>query len=94
MRAGIYFPLFMVLFDSMDRFAVYFLSDHLQQSTMFVPRKPLSEAARRAGWRGFVCDLSKVAPGAFVRIDGVGLDVGRTVRRPSSRVRKDQELSS
>ena len=57
MEAGIYFPLFIVLVSN-KRHSVYYLSADLQQPSMFVPRTPLSAGARRAGWQGYVYDLS------------------------------------
>jgi hypothetical protein len=68
MDAGIYFPLFLVLFASVGHYAVYYLAADLQDSSMFLPRAPLSASARRAGWRGFVYNLKGVAPGAFVKL--------------------------
>lgn len=67
MDAGIYFPLFVVLFGA-GRPSIFYLSADLQPPGMFVPRAPLSSAARRAGWQGFVYDLSKVSNGAIVRV--------------------------
>jgi hypothetical protein len=57
MEAGIYFPLFVVLV-AQNKSAVFFLAADLQDPTMFRPRRPLSPAAVRAGWRGFTYDLS------------------------------------
>ena len=67
MEAGIYFPLFLVLVCG-SKFAIYYLSADLQRSNMFVPRKPLSKTAQRAGWQGFYYDLTVVPDGAMVRI--------------------------
>lgn len=54
MRAGIYFPLFLVLVDgNASSEKIYYLAADLQDPEMFEPRKPLSATARRAGWRGF-----------------------------------------
>ncbi|MBN9457483.1 MAG: hypothetical protein J0I54_12715 [Bosea sp.] len=64
MDAGIYFPLFLVLADKgMVSHAIYYLAADLQRPDMFLPRKPLSENARRAGWQGFIYDLSAVGTG-------------------------------
>lgn len=64
MDAGIYFPLFLVLVDkAMASHGIYYLAADLQRPDMFVPRKPLSENARRAGWQGFIYDLSTVRAG-------------------------------
>jgi len=60
MQAGIYFPLFLVLVDSSQRQkAIYYLPADLQSPEMFEPRNPLSSTAKRAGWRGFMINLSK-----------------------------------
>ena len=59
MNAGIYFSLFIVLEDNYGDHAIYFLPTELQTKEMFVPRSPLSSTARRAGWQGFLIDLSK-----------------------------------
>lgn len=66
MQAGIFFPLFIVLISPRGRQAIYYLSADLQPKCMFRPRAPLSNRARRAGWQGFVYDLTQVAPGALV----------------------------
>jgi hypothetical protein len=47
--------------------AIYYLAPDLQVPEMFKPRKPLSERARRAGWTGFLYDLTPVRT-AFVRL--------------------------
>jgi hypothetical protein len=57
MKAGIFFPLFIVMVSG-TRSAVFYLSADLQSTDMFRPRTPLSATAVRAGWRGFVYDLS------------------------------------
>jgi hypothetical protein len=59
MAAGIYLPLFIVLMKGRES-SIFYLSTDAQTPDMFVPRKPLSETARRAGWQGFVYDLRKV----------------------------------
>ena len=67
MRAGIYFSLFLVLVHD-RKSAIYYLSADIQQPVMFVPRKPLSSNARRAGWQGFYYDLSTLPEGALLRL--------------------------
>lgn len=58
MQAGIYFPLFLVQVDSIQRQrAIYYLPADLQTQEMFEPRNPLSATAQRAGWRGFLINL-------------------------------------
>jgi len=61
MQAGIYFPLFLVLTNHRkSAYAIYYLSADLRRPEMFKSRKPLSPTARRAGWTGFVYDLTSV----------------------------------
>ena len=59
MNAGIYFPLYFVLVNK-KKYSVYYLSDKLQSKKIFIPRKPLSSTAKRAGWQGFMYDISKI----------------------------------
>ena len=66
MTAGIYFPVFLVLVAGRE-FSIYYLSADLQAPTMFIPRKPLSKDARRAGWQGFYYDLTKLPTASIVR---------------------------
>ncbi len=68
MDAGIYFPLFLVLVNSPRKFGIYYLSADLQKPEMFIPRKPLSKTARRAGWQGFYYDLDAVGGNGIVRL--------------------------
>jgi type II restriction enzyme len=59
MASGVYFPLFLVLVsDTAD--AIYYLSADLQTPEMFKERAPLSANGRRAGWQGFLYDLTSV----------------------------------
>ena len=69
MEAGIYTSLYLALKSKagVGR-AIYFLPAELQTPKMFVPRKPLSENAKRAGWQGFLIDTRQVSD-RFVRID-------------------------
>ncbi len=61
MKAGIYFPMFIVLMkDGSQDHSVFYLSADLQPPEMFLPRRPLSKSAKRAGWQGFVYDMSVV----------------------------------
>lgn len=54
MDASIYFPLYIVAISpDGKREAIYYLSADLQEPGIFEARKPLSLAARRAGWQGF-----------------------------------------
>jgi len=68
MDAGIYFPLFIVLVTGdFKKSAIYFLSADLQTPEMFIPRKPLSASAKRAGWQGFLISCVNVRD-RFVRL--------------------------
>ena len=59
MGAGLYFSLFVVVENEEGAMGIYFLPRDLQSEEMFVPRKPLSETAKRAGWQGFMIDLAR-----------------------------------
>jgi len=67
MNAGIYFPLFIVLVCG-DEYSIFYLSADLQVPDMFVARKPLSPDAKRAGWQGFIYDMTKIPKGAVVKL--------------------------
>lgn len=60
--AGIYFPLYLVLVSKEDptENSIWYLSPDLQPTEMYVMRKPLSSTAKRAGWQGFLYDLTDV----------------------------------
>jgi hypothetical protein len=58
MDSGIYFPLFLVLVDESRKYSIFYLPADVQQPEMFRARAPLSLTAKRAGWQGFVYDLS------------------------------------
>jgi type II restriction enzyme len=66
--SSIYIPLFIVLYKSRTEFGIYYLSADLQVPELFSPRKPLSETAKRAGWQGFMYDLSKLKGNSIVRL--------------------------
>jgi hypothetical protein len=70
MEAGVYFSLFIVLENEMGVMCIYFLPRDLQTQEMFVPRKPLSENAKRVGWQGFSIDLSKALAAPVRYADG------------------------
>jgi hypothetical protein len=61
-----YFPLFLVLVSG-RRHSIFYLSADLQTSQMFRSRAPPSDRARRAGWQGFIYDLTSVRK-KFVRL--------------------------
>jgi type II restriction enzyme len=67
MESGIYFPLFVVLVDANRKYSIFYLPADVQQPSMFHPRAPLSLTAKRAGWQGFIYDLSN-AEGRVVRL--------------------------
>lgn len=86
MKAGIYFPLFIVLKNAKNS-AVYYLPTEFQMPGIFKKRKPLSETAKRAGWQGFVYDLAGSAKRAIIRLDNPN---GRG-RARSKRARRDEQ---
>lgn len=59
MASGVYFPLFLVLVSD-GATAIYYLSADLQTPEMFKERAPLSVTAKRAGWQGFLYDMTSV----------------------------------
>lgn len=61
MDAGIYISLYLVAVNADDprKVAVYFLPSELQTPAMFVERKALSATAKRAGWQGYLLDLTQ-----------------------------------
>lgn len=68
MDAAIYFSLYLVLAtEDRKQHSIFFLSRDLQDETMFVARKKLSENAKRKGWQGFRIDLETAAD-RFVRL--------------------------
>lgn len=63
--AGIYHGLFIVGFSSSERLLrIDYVPAHILQTTpeIFEPRNPLGSDAKRAGWRGFYYNLSKLPP--------------------------------
>ena len=69
MKAGIYFPLFLVLVRKDRRqYAIYYLSADLQPPKIFAPRKPLSATAERAGWQGFNYRFDDRDKSSFVKL--------------------------
>lgn len=65
MDAGNYFSLYIVFVnkDNPKDFSIFFLPAELQEPEMFVPRKPLSETARRAGWQASCTNSPKKQKG-------------------------------
>jgi hypothetical protein len=56
---GIYFSLYLILINQ-NNYSIFYLSKDKQSEEIFIPRKPLSSKARRAGWQGFMYDISKI----------------------------------
>lgn len=67
MKAGIYFPLFIVLRNG-TKSAVYYLPTEFQLPKMFKKRNPLSSSAKRAGWQGFTYNLGILSEHAVIRL--------------------------
>lgn len=59
MIAGIYFPIYIVLVNK-KKYSIFYLSADLQTKEIFIPRKPLSSSAKRAGWQGFIYNISSI----------------------------------
>ena len=61
--AGIFQPLFIAGFSSSGRLeSIHYIPAHVLQSApqVFQPRAPLSPTARRAGWTGFIYDITQI----------------------------------
>lgn len=70
MRAGIYFPIFLVLRTPERRSAIYYIPVEFQDHTMFKAKRKLSPSAKRAGWQGFVIDIRAARrAGMIARLD-------------------------
>jgi type II restriction enzyme len=68
MASAIYFPLFLVLVGpGRANYSIFYLGADLQVPSMFQPRSPLSQNARRAGWQGFIYNFRPIRD-RFVRI--------------------------
>ena len=67
MDSAIYFPLFLVLKAPAGQ-AIYYLPTDFQTPNLFVPRKPLSASAKRAGWQGFMYDLTAIQNNALIKL--------------------------
>ncbi|OGO59378.1 MAG: hypothetical protein A2V85_08575 [Chloroflexi bacterium RBG_16_72_14] len=69
--AGIFQPLFLVGFSSgAELLSIDYVPAHILQATpsVFEPRKPLGKTARRAGWQGFLYNISLLPPIGIVRL--------------------------
>ena len=70
MKKGFFFPLFVVLVKDFEadttkhsEKSIWYLSKNTQKlhkKEIFLPRKPLSKTARRAGWQGFYYNLEQI----------------------------------
>jgi hypothetical protein len=67
-KAGIYHPLYIVKVLKDKPIAIDYISADFLKPEMFVPRKPLSSQARRAGWQGFYYDLRKLDEHVVVEV--------------------------
>lgn len=67
MDSAIYFPLYLVLRAPTAQ-AIFYLPTDFQSPKLFVPRKPLSASAKRAGWQGFMYDLTAIPNGALIQL--------------------------
>ncbi len=66
MNEKIYFPLYLILVNQ-NKYSIFYLSVENQSEKIFVPRKPLSAKARRAGWQGFFYDIKNIKK-KFIRL--------------------------
>ena len=66
MTAGVFHALWFVRIDGkLKPQEVWMISSEAQDAEMFVPRKPLSSTARRAGWQGYLIDTGRFADRAI-----------------------------
>ena len=68
MESHIFLPLYIVLVADGKPQKVFYVPADLQTPAMFKSRNPLRETAKRAGWQGFVYDLSVLPPGVPVTL--------------------------
>ena len=62
MNAGIYHALWLVRLDAKQKpREIWMISSEAQTPDLFVPRKPLSDTARRGGWQGYLIDIKNHA---------------------------------
>lgn len=69
--AGIFQPLFVVGFDASRRLVrIDYVPSHILQATpdVFEPRAPLGASARRAGWQGFVYNITRIPAIGIARV--------------------------
>jgi hypothetical protein len=70
MDNDIFFSLFLVLIDDNQKSAIYYLPKKDQVKSMFLPRKPLSDSAKRSGWQGYLINFESVKH-LMIRLEGV-----------------------
>lgn len=62
MSAGIYHALWLVRIDRKQKpREIWMISSEAQTLDLFIPRKPLSSSAKRAGWQGYIIDTKTYA---------------------------------
>lgn len=67
---GIFHALYIVSFSGRTLIRIDYIPAHILEAhpSVFKPRKALSETAKRAGWQGFMYDLSEVPAVGSVRV--------------------------
>lgn len=70
MEKNIYFSLYFVLVDNEKNSAIYYLPKEQQSREIFIPRKPLSESAKRSGWQGYFINLEQVKK-SIIRLEEI-----------------------
>ena len=68
--AGIFHPVYLVTYAGPSLVRIDYIPAHMLGAypAVFKPRAKLSESARRAGWQGFVYDLSELPPVAMKKV--------------------------
>ena len=68
--AGIFHPVYVVTYKGTSLARIDYVPAHMLSAypAVFKPRARLSESARRAGWQGFVYDLTELPPVAMKQV--------------------------
>jgi hypothetical protein len=68
--SGIFHALYIVSFAGRSLARIDYIPAHILEAhpSVFKPRKALSETAKRAGWQGFMYDLSEVPTVGSVQV--------------------------
>jgi hypothetical protein len=66
--AGIYHPLYIVKLVQGKPVAIDYIAADFLKPEIYVPRRALSERARRKGWQGFYYDLRKLDEDVIVEV--------------------------